>query len=252
MARKKKAAAAGAPAWMVTFGDMMSLLLCFFVIIVSMSEIKQDQRFQKVTESIKRAFGYKKSVGVSPGDHVPTNSTEEELIDWVIKEVELNKERSKEKGIEGDEPSVRKVREGIEYAIGGQLSFEAGKARLLDPAKKEMAMFAESIKGLNNKIRVKGHAGFKPPSLYAKDFESLDALSYARGLAMKDHLIVLGIPAERITVEACGANEPIVNQALTQQEHAQNRRVSIIITENLVADFRGQDTENKGDMIDGG
>jgi chemotaxis protein MotB len=251
MARKKKAAPAGAPEWMVTFGDMMSLLLCFFVIIVSMSEVKEDKRFQKVTESIKRAFGYKTSVGVTPGDNVPTNSIEEELIDWVIKEVELNKGRSKEKGIEGDEPSVRMVREGVEYAIGGQLSFEAGKARLRDGARKELAMFSKLLEGLNTKIRVKGHASLKDPSFYKPKFESLDALSYARGLAVKNHLISLGIPEARITVEACGANEPIINQALTDVEHAQNRRVSIIVTENLVDEFRGQDTENKGDMING-
>jgi flagellar motor protein MotB len=42
---------------MVTFGDMMSLLLCFFVIIVSMSEIKKDERFQVVMESLRKAFG---------------------------------------------------------------------------------------------------------------------------------------------------------------------------------------------------
>ena len=56
MARKKKQAPAGAPQWMVTYGDMMTLLLCFFVIIVSMSEIKKDERFQEVIESIRSAF----------------------------------------------------------------------------------------------------------------------------------------------------------------------------------------------------
>ena len=46
--KKKNKGGGGAPEWMVTFGDMMSLLLCFFVILVSMSEMKQDQKFQEV------------------------------------------------------------------------------------------------------------------------------------------------------------------------------------------------------------
>ena len=58
MARSKKPEApAGAPAWIVTYGDAMTLLLCFFVIIVSMSEIKENQKFHQVVESLKMTFG---------------------------------------------------------------------------------------------------------------------------------------------------------------------------------------------------
>ena len=42
----------GAPEWLVTYGDAMTLLLCFFVIIVSMSEVKKDERFQRVMERL--------------------------------------------------------------------------------------------------------------------------------------------------------------------------------------------------------
>ena len=45
MARKAKAAPAGAPAWMVTFADLMSLLVCFFVLIISFS-IMDDEKLQ--------------------------------------------------------------------------------------------------------------------------------------------------------------------------------------------------------------
>ena len=36
----------GIPEWVVTFGDMMSLLLTFFIMLVSMSEMKQEEKFQ--------------------------------------------------------------------------------------------------------------------------------------------------------------------------------------------------------------
>ena len=47
---------AGAPAWMVTFADLMSLLVCFFVLIVSFS-IQDKEKLQVVAGSLKEAFG---------------------------------------------------------------------------------------------------------------------------------------------------------------------------------------------------
>ena len=45
---------AGIPEWVVTFGDMMSLLLTFFIMLVSMSEIKEEERFQALVQSMRR------------------------------------------------------------------------------------------------------------------------------------------------------------------------------------------------------
>ena len=235
---------------MVTFGDMMSLLLCFFVIIVSMSEIKQDQRFQKVIESIKKSFGYKESIGMVPGQNVPTNTLDPEKINMIIQKMEKNKGRSKDKGIVGENPSVRKIREGLEYTIGGKVSFEEGKAILLEPAKRQIDIFSDGYVGMNSKIRVRGHAARKSPDRY-RPFKSLDDLAYARGVAIKKYLMSTGIREERITVEACGDNEPVADQAYDDMERAKNRRVSIIVTENLVEEYRGAPPEDIGDTLDG-
>lgn len=53
---KDKPAPAGAPAWMVTFADLMSLLVCFFVLIISFS-IQDEQKLQVVAGSVRDAFG---------------------------------------------------------------------------------------------------------------------------------------------------------------------------------------------------
>lgn len=53
---KEKAAPAGAPAWMVTFADLMSLLVCFFVLIISFS-VQDEQKLQVVAGSVRDAFG---------------------------------------------------------------------------------------------------------------------------------------------------------------------------------------------------
>lgn len=56
---KDKAAPAGAPAWMVTFADLMSLLVCFFVLIISFS-IQDEQKLQVVAGSVRDAFGVRR------------------------------------------------------------------------------------------------------------------------------------------------------------------------------------------------
>ena len=57
MSRKKKEEeqAPGSPAWMATFSDLMNLLLCFFVLLFSMSEIDVD-KWQQVAMSFSENF----------------------------------------------------------------------------------------------------------------------------------------------------------------------------------------------------
>ncbi|MBT8374349.1 MAG: hypothetical protein KJN80_05515 [Deltaproteobacteria bacterium] len=51
----------GAPAWVVTFGDLMSLLLCFFVLLLSFSEMDKAV-YKQVAGSLKQAFGVQRKV----------------------------------------------------------------------------------------------------------------------------------------------------------------------------------------------
>ncbi|PVB62509.1 flagellar motor protein MotB [Labrenzia sp. 011] len=60
MARKKPQGGGGAPDWLVTFADLMSLLVCFFVLIISFS-IQDKEKLQVVAGSMREAFGVKDS-----------------------------------------------------------------------------------------------------------------------------------------------------------------------------------------------
>ncbi len=60
MARKKQQGGGGAPDWLVTFADLMSLLVCFFVLIISFS-IQDKQKLQVVAGSMREAFGVKET-----------------------------------------------------------------------------------------------------------------------------------------------------------------------------------------------
>ena len=61
------------PEWVVTFGDMMSLLLTFFIMLVSMSEIKDEDRYQAMVESMVQRFGRDETLlSAVPGPDKPT------------------------------------------------------------------------------------------------------------------------------------------------------------------------------------
>lgn len=66
MAKKKKQeeASGGAPEWMATFADLMNLLLCFFVLLFSMSTV-DDAKANQVADSLSSAFGIFKDSGTS-------------------------------------------------------------------------------------------------------------------------------------------------------------------------------------------
>ena len=78
-------APAGTPAWMATFADLMSLLMCFFVLLLSFSEMDL-QKYKQVAGSMEKAFGVQNQTKVmdipkgtsiiaqefSPGKTTPT------------------------------------------------------------------------------------------------------------------------------------------------------------------------------------
>jgi flagellar motor protein MotB len=53
----KPAAQADAPRWAVTYGDMMSLVLCFFVLLAAISEVREGARYRVVAASLRSVFG---------------------------------------------------------------------------------------------------------------------------------------------------------------------------------------------------
>jgi len=70
----KKKAGGGIPEWLVTFADLMSILVCFFVLIISFS-IQDKQKLQIVAGSMREAFGVKvnaRRAGMIEFEGIPT------------------------------------------------------------------------------------------------------------------------------------------------------------------------------------
>ena len=238
--KKKQEEGGGAPEWMVTYGDMMSLLLCFFVIIVSMSELKRDDRFQQVLESLRKAFGNTGEIKAVLTDNLDPNALLRKLQTIVIPR-KIDAGDADDPGVKGKVFRVTDVREGIHVEIGGRITFDRFSATLKPEAEFLIAQLAAKTAGHNTILKVTGHATREP---LPPDSTWGDAwnLSYARAVAVKDALVANGIRPERIRLIAAGSEAPLVRQAYDEQTLALNRRVELIVTEATVDDYRGEST----------
>ena len=120
--KKQKDEGGGIPEWVVTFGDMMSLLLTFFILLVSFSELKRPHEYQRVVTAVKEAFGYSGGVGVLPSDDPPLRSMIE-MLEEVAKQKSATTKLSESpvESTKGKQTKVRRVHEGLKFTIGGGL-----------------------------------------------------------------------------------------------------------------------------------
>ncbi|MBN1257348.1 MAG: flagellar motor protein MotB [Planctomycetes bacterium] len=225
MARKQKAPPAGAPAWLLTYGDMITLVLCFFVLLFSMSEIKKD-KISKTMRAFQQQFGilpkYKSMVQV----FVETRR---------LTQTEANVLR---KGPPGKTPNVQVIDPGLKMkrVIGGKEYFNEWDHNLTIKGKQLIASkIAPELRGYDNRIEIRGHtasASYGGGSPYRDAWD----LSYRRALAVMQYLVEeCGLSEERFRLVACGDNDPIMSNLLPDAREY-NRRVEIVMTEELVSD----------------
>ena len=233
---------------MTTYGDMMTLLLCFFVLIVSFSEIKKDEQYQAVVEHIKQSFGMMGGGGKIPIDDDPTMSLIERLDAMRLRQEKIpNRSNTKDPGQEGREPQVTKVREGMMISTGGRLTFEPGSAELTEDAKEGLRQLVEVFKGWENVVELRGHAAsLELPEGGNAQFPDLWQLSFARSKAVFDYLTgELGIDPDRFRLTGNADREPLDGRAADTDDAEVNRRVEVLVSESLKQDFTKPETGSR-------
>ncbi len=236
MAREEEEA--GIPEWVVTFGDMMSLLLTFFVLLFSMSEVKTEQS-QALIESLRKRFGNDDSVAaLIPGPAVPMNSA-------VARMASLGRARrlntmnggDKVKAPVGDYARVQAIRPADESTQGGVIYFAPASDELTPEDEKALIQTVAVIAGKPQKIEVRGHTSSRPlppESPYRNRWD----LAYARSSKVMEQLVRLGINPKRIRLSVAAANEPR-QLGPNQKQQAQNARVEILMLDEFTNTLEG-------------
>ncbi|HBE70576.1 MAG TPA: hypothetical protein DDW52_20715 [Planctomycetaceae bacterium] len=241
----------GIPEWVVTFGDMMSLLLTFFIMLVSMSEIKQEEKFQAMVESMRQQFGHDASPeSIAPGDnHSRTEAVQVLATTSRAKRKDTHSGGVPTKAPVGDEERVRIIRPGESTAIGTVVFFKDGTFELDDESKAALDKEVEQLAGKPQKIALRGHTA---QELAANGPDPLDAmdLGYRRSRAVFRYLVDKhNIPPERLKLESSGAWEPMYLTADTEKQRL-NPRVEVFLLDETVDQRVGTVEERAEDVVD--
>ncbi|MCH7727282.1 MAG: flagellar motor protein MotB [Planctomycetes bacterium] len=232
----------GIPEWVVTFGDMMSLLLCFFIMLVSMSEIKEDDKFFAVRDAIQKNLGYDTSnTSAAPGKYVPRpEEHKEDATTSNAKRDEIKNGNNTPTAPKGDNPRVTIIRNGHQTAVGAVIQFKEGSAELVLAHFSGLEELARGMRGKQQKIEVRGHTTYKPlpsDSLY----KTHKQLAFFRCENIVQHLVTKtldpiskdGMDENRFRISVAAQHEKLTlkHGVLDQQKNA---RVEIFLLNEVV------------------
>ncbi|MBW7996192.1 MAG: flagellar motor protein MotB [Candidatus Glassbacteria bacterium] len=233
MAKKCPECEPGAPAWLTTFSDLMSLLLCFFVLIVSMSSV-DPQSFEKASGALQGSLGI---LSEDPSTmelvHIivpKVSDVDIGEISTAISELQDFVEQQKQQ----ESITVVITSQGIAIRILTPLLFEQGMAELNPRGMPYLAKIFEIAEGWDNTLRVTGHTDDLPVNnmLYDTNWD----LSYARAKSVIDFGInYSGIEPGKFSAVGYGEYRPAYPND-SEENRGKNRRIEIFIEYDVSQD----------------
>lgn len=226
------------PEWIFTFADLVMLMMGFFVIlwVLKPPAGKNGTGDKDAVEARDRWLDtvgeIRKSLGYQPDPH-STDPVDQRM---------LRPKPGRKDGAENNVPRetaigtdhrVTSVRPGRHSVVGSRLAFDAGSAQLNPPTLHALDQIADKIVGHYNIVLVKGHASLDDLPDSATAQQKMD-LSLRRAQAAADYLVGKGVSPEVLRVQGCSVFEPVKQRAYSSTAQAENRRVEVEATSELV------------------
>ncbi len=246
--RRKK----GAPGWMVTFGDMMALLLTFFVLLLSFAQL-DIVKFEEASGSMKDAFGIQRVQQINP---LPTGETmvavefqQEIILVRLMERLEVILVNV----IDNGEAELIEVEEGFVVRLNNDVLFDPDTKELKADVKPMLQQIANLLVDVPNLIHVTGHTDNQPAS-HKGAFSSNWTLSAVYASKVVEFFSGEGsVDATRLQVRGMGAMQARDNND-TESGRSRNRRIEVMIsreTSPAVADsfLKGTEFVDSGEPV---
>jgi chemotaxis protein MotB len=223
--------------WLLTYSDLITLLMVFFVVLYSLSSLNV-KKYQAVAVSLAQEMGgggqsvlndpgVSLAPGVSVNSPVDENITSKDLqelntLEQLRKELQDYIDQNELNG----KVAVTIEERGVVISFQDVALFPLGSAELTADAKEMVGKIGLIIMKTPQYIRVEGHTDNLPinTSLYPSNWE----LSVARATSVVQELIhSLNFPPYRLSATGYGEFRPRVPNG-TEFQHQQNRRVDIV------------------------
>lgn len=250
--RPRKRSQKGAPKWMTTYADMITLVLVFFILLFSMSQINLV-KFEAIAESFRNRMIFDFSPSSVESDYpteqtkiqengeknnefeTPTENPDNIATNEEQKQKEENLEKLKqeidnylEENELSDIISATQSDRGVVLVLEEQLLFETSRAEILDGAKPFLSKVGTLLENIPNFVKVEGHTDNRQISTYR--FPSNWELSGARASSVIRYLTdnTDGLDPKRFTAVAYGETRPVAPND-SEENWGKNRRVEIVI-----------------------
>jgi chemotaxis protein MotB len=222
---------AGAPGWMTTFADLMSLLLTFFVLLLSFSNT-EVVKFRELAGSMREAFGLKSELALSdmpsgesilPEHDAKEGEGEGPQVDELEQEL---RDAMAETQTPGE--ALKRLEDGtIVLQLEGDLMFGSGDARLNPRALPVLSIIAGKLRATEYSLDIVGHTDDVPiaTAVYPSNWE----LSAARAGQAVRYLTEQGVEPRRLRAIGQADTVPVAAND-GPKNRAANRRVELIFT----------------------
>src|SRR5713226_4699014 len=218
--------------WLLTYADLITLLMVFFVVLYSMSSA-DSTKFKAISVALQQAFNLdvlKGQAATSIGDAA---STPPAAVDTLINDSQVpqvSRLQSKIQAVvdgvaQSPDVSVSIDKEGVVIRLSGSYLFDSGRAELKPNSLSILDAVSAELRIQSNDIRIDGHTDSTPidSPRYPTNWE----LSVARALAVTRHLTESdALPSGRLMAAGFGEFRPLVPND-THDHRAMNRRVEI-------------------------
>lgn len=196
----------GIEAWLMSYADMITLLMCFFIIFVSVSEPKRD-KFSEITEGLVNRFGT-----------VDTTTPLKGVFENMQKAIE-NRQLLRD-------VSIERTESGVAMEVASRVLFQPSSSELDQANKPVLDDLVNSLKAvdfLDYRVIVEGHTSDEAPnehSVYVSNWE----LSAARSARVVRYFIEQGIISDRLRAVAYAETRPKVpNRGVGNEPIIENR-----------------------------
>ncbi|MGX9755044.1 flagellar motor protein MotB [Clostridioides difficile] len=230
--------------WLLTYSDLITLLMIFFVIMYSMSNVDAE-KYKQLSQSLNSAFGGSSGViegGQSKIEPVvdPNNNNLDSLQNPEVKEVAENIQNYLNESGLANSVSLKAQDRGLVISLKDTILFDTGKAVIINDSRDKIIQIGKMLNEMNSYIRVEGHTDNR--SIKNSEFKSNWDLSVMRATNVVQLLIdSAGIAPNKLSAVGYGEFRPIADNS-SPDGKSKNRRVDIVLV-----DSKFDDVENVGE-----
>jgi len=237
----------GAPEWLISFADNVTLMMGFFVILLAMNlkpassgaaggDSKEPGNPPPTPEILDMAIAIREAFN-NPVDPDSSNPIDLPLIRRLLERSGLS--QAERDGQIGREHDVQSIRPTDYYSPAGSVPFDEASTSLNAAGTEALRQMTRTLRGQNLVIEVRGHVS--ATESFGKPDRGV-RLSYERALSVAGALAAQGVPWAQLRIVACGDAERLVPIAHDAAGHRTNQRVEMIVTDQVMKDHADEDS----------